>query len=95
MNNESDKKATEILLMWENNLNLCFIELQVTKHFDTEVDWISIMKILMETIIKLTNTLRGRIVTQASPILCFYKINIVGSRFNTLESTKNLFLTPQ
>ena len=66
MNNESDKKATEILLMWENNLNLCFIELQVTKHFDTEVDWISIMKILMETIIELTNTLTGRIVTQAS-----------------------------
>lgn len=66
MNNESDKKATEILLMWENNLNLCFIELQVTKHFDTEVDWISIMKILMEIITELTNTLRGRIVTQAS-----------------------------
>lgn len=66
MNNESDKKATEILLMWENNLNLCFIELQVTKHFDTKVDWISIMKILMEIITELTNTLRGRIVTQAS-----------------------------
>lgn len=66
MNNESDKKATEILLMWENNLNLCFIELQVTKRFDTEVDWISIMKILMEIITELTNTLRGRIVTQAS-----------------------------
>lgn len=66
MNNESDKKATEILLMWENNLNLCFTELQVTKRFDTEVDWISIMKILMEIITELTNTLRGRIVTQAS-----------------------------
>ena len=73
MNNESDKKATEILLMWENNLNLCFIELQVTKRFDTEVDWISIMKILMEIITELTNTLRGRIVTQASHSLFLQK----------------------